>query len=65
MRPGHIYGGIMWKLSEITFSIKHTYYGKNEKNDRKVLFIVSNGMKIMTKKLLKKVSIFYVFKEYF
>ena len=39
--------------------------GKTTKNDIKVLFIVSNGMEIMTKKLLKKVSFLFVFKEYF
>ena len=43
----------MWKLSEITFSINYTLYGKKKKNDRKMLFIVSNGMENMTKKLLK------------
>ena len=38
--------------------------GKTRKNDRNVFFIVSNGIEIKTKKLLKKVYIF-IFKEYF
>ena len=65
MSPGHIYGGIMWELSEITFSIKLTFYGKNEKNDGKVLFIVRNGVEIMSKKLLKRFLFCFVFNEYF
>ena len=50
----------MWKLSGLNFSIKPTYYGKSKKNDRKVLFIVNNGLEIMSIKLLK-ISLFFWF----
>ena len=59
--PGHIYDGIMWKLSEINFSIKLSFYGRNKKNARKVLFSVSNGIEILTKKFGKKVLFFFLF----